>query len=234
MLRTALSVLLTVTALFVAGCTRDSGGAPVAADLPAAPTSTSASAPRTLPTGTTGPAPQGAGDVPGVVPTSAPPAPGELCVPTDLPPLRTVARVGDPDAPTATVAVPDGWTMLSGDGDVGARLEGPAGEEATVSITATSADPAAAFRAYADKLTDGYVITTLSVLPAEMCGFSGQKLTGILSDGTETVQYEDRIVHVGTAQGDYLIAVHVQAPSGAAGFDDAAATVTEDFEIGLP
>ena len=72
------------------------------------------------------------------------------------------------------------------------------------------------------------------MLPGELCGLSGQTLLGILSDGTETVQYRDRIVHVPTGERDYLIAVHVTAPSDASGFDEPAALLTDDFEIGLP
>ncbi|MDY6995408.1 MAG: hypothetical protein SW019_02360 [Actinomycetota bacterium] len=172
---------------------------------------------------------------PGVVPTTgAPAAPGSLCAPAVLPPVRTVAQVSDPSAPTATVAVPDGWSMSGGSGDVGAVLEGPSGMRATVSITATGDEPAAAFRRYADQLTAGKVMTTLSILPGPMCGLSGQTLLGVLSDGRDTVQYQDRVVHVPAPAGDYLIAVHVTAPADAPGFDDPAAVLTEDFEIGLP
>jgi len=103
-----------------------------------------------------------------------------------------------------------------------------------VTIAATDADAETAFREYADQLTADSSITTLSVLPGEMCGLSGQTLLGILSDGTQTVQYRDRIVHVPTGERDYLIAVHVTAPSDAPGFDEPAALLTDDFEIGLP
>ena len=44
-----------------------------------------------------------------------------------------------------------------------------------------------------------------------------------------------RIAHVWTNSGnDYLVSVHVQAPTGTSGFDDAASVLTEDFEIVLP
>jgi hypothetical protein len=78
-------------------------------------------------------------------------------------------------------------------------------------------------------------VSTVSVLPGELCGFSGQKLMGAWSDTTQNaVDYEDRIVHIWTNGGDYLVAVHVQAPTGTPGFDSAAALLTEDFEIVLP
>ena len=222
--RLAVVVLLAVLAVLAASaCTRSSDGVPVAA--PGAQQSTGTT---TATTGRDEPAP-------GVVPTPEPRVgPEPLCAPTTLPPVRTVALVADPDAPTATVAVPDGWSMSGGNGDVGAELNGPAGMRAVVTIAATDADAETAFREYADQLTADSSITTLSVLPGELCGLSGQTLLGILSDGTQTVQYRDRIVHVPTGERDYLIAVHVTAPSDAPGFDEPAALLTDDFEIGLP
>ncbi|MBX7447015.1 hypothetical protein GR927_03335 [Mycolicibacterium sp. 3033] len=218
-----LAVVVLLFALARSACTRSSDGVPVAA--PGAQQSTSTT---TVTTGRDEPAP-------GVVPTPGPSAgPEPLCAPASLPPVRTVALVADPDAPTATVAVPDGWSMSGGNGDVGAELNGPAGMRAVVTIAATDADAETAFREYADQLTADSSITTLSVLPGELCGLSGQTLLGILSDGTQTVQYRDRIVHVPTGGRDYLIAVHVTAPSDAPGFDEPAALLTDDFEIGLP
>lgn len=218
-------ILWACAALAVAACSRVSDGVPVAdpsqpAAVQATPTTVQSASPDPLP---------------GVVPTTgAPPPAGPFCVPAVLPSLRTVARVTDPGAPTATVAVPDGWSMTSGTGDVGARLEGPDGMWAEVAITATSLDPEATFREYVDDLTAGSVMSTVSMLPADMCGFSGQRLMGMLSDGGDSIEYEDRLVQVPTGNGDHLIAIHVQAPSGAPGFADAAAHVTQDFEVGLP
>lgn len=221
-----------VAAIFVAvaaaACTRTSDGVP-AAEPGVQQTSTEERTP--MPSGQPSDDPA----APGVVPTpSSPAAAGPICVPASLPPVRTVAQVADPAAPTATVAVPDGWSMSGGGGDIGAQLAGPSGMQAVVTITPADSDAEAAFRQYADELTADKAITTLSMLPGEMCGLSGQTLQGILSDGAETVQYRDRIVHVPTGDRYYLIAVHVTAPSGASGFDDSAAVLTEDFEIGLP
>jgi hypothetical protein len=108
--------------------------------------------------------------------------------------------------------------------------------EATVTIAATQLDPAAAFRKYTDDLMAESSVSSVSVLPGELCGFSGQKLMGAWSDTPQNaVEYEDRIVHVWPDSGpDYLVAVHVQAPTGTPGFDSAAALLTEDFEIVLP
>ncbi len=215
--------------LMAVACTRTSDGVPTSALGTRSPTaiSTPTSLPRLQ-------LPPDADPVPGVVPTNEPvPAPAQLCPPAVLPPVRIVAEVADPAAPTATIAVPDGWSMAGGSGEEGARLEGPSGMRATVTIAATDEEPARAFRQYADQLTADKVITTLSLLPAPMCGMSGQRLLGILSDGADTVQYQDRIVHVPTRGGNFLIAVHVTAPADARGFADPAAVLTEDFEIGL-
>jgi hypothetical protein len=49
------------------------------------------------------------------------------------------------------------------------------------------------------------------------------------------VEFADRIAHIWTNSGSsYLVAVHVQAPTGTPEFEGAADVLTEDFEIGLP
>jgi hypothetical protein len=158
------------------------------------------------------------------------------CSQTIKPSVRMTAEVDDPQAPRITVGVPDKWSMSAGTGDVGGKLDGPGGMQATVTIAATQLDPAAAFRKYADDLMAESAVSSVSVLPGELCGFSGQKLMGAWSDTPQNaVEYEDRIVHVWTNSGtNYLVAVHVQAPTGTPGFDSAAALLTEDFEIVLP
>ena len=146
------------------------------------------------------------------------------------------AEVDDPRAPRITVGVPDRWSMSAGTGDVGGRLAGPGGMEATVTIAATQLDPSTAFRKYADDLMAESAVSSVSVVSGQLCGYSGQKLMGAWSETPQNaLQYEDRIVHIWTNSGDnYLVAVHVQAPPGTPGFDSAAALLTEDFEIVLP
>jgi hypothetical protein len=174
----------------------------------------------------------------GVVPTTRTPVPPNAvaCTQAVKPGVRLQAQIDDPQAPKITVGVPDQWSMTAGTGDVGGRLNGPAGMEATVTITETQLDPGAAFRKYADDVMAKSAVSSVSVLPGEMCGFSGQKLMGAWSDSPQNaVEYQDRIVHVWTNSGaNYLVAVHVQAPTGTPGFDSAAALLTEDFEIALP
>ncbi len=147
------------------------------------------------------------------------------------------AEVDDPQAPRITVGVPDGWSMSAGSGDVGGQLAGPGRDGRRRSRSPqTQLDPAAAFRKYADDLMAESAVSSVSVLPGELCGYSGQKLMGAWSDTPQNaVEFEDRIVHVWTNSGNnYLVAVHVQAPTGTRGFDAAAAVLTEDFEIVLP
>jgi hypothetical protein len=221
-------------AFLLAACVRTSDGVPVASE--AGPPSAVGSSP---PSATNAPTqPGGDQSAYGVAPTTRAPVPPNTvaCSQTIKPSVRMTAEVDDPQAPRITVGVPDKWSMTAGTGDVGGRLDGPGGMEATVTIAQTRLDPAAAFRKYADDLMAESAVSTVSVLPRELCGFSGQKLMGAWSDTPQNaVEYEDRIVHIWTNSGNnYLVAVHVQAPTGTPGFDSAAALLTEDFEIVLP
>jgi hypothetical protein len=174
---------------------------------------------------------------PGVVATPrAPIPPGAVtCSPRTRPAVEAVAQVSDPAAPRITVAVPDGWSVTPGTGDIGVRLNGPDGMSATVSIAKTRLDPAAAFTEYADRVMAVSPVSSVSVLPAELCGYSGQKLMGNWSDNPQqSVQFVDRIVHVRTDTDNYLVAVHSEAPAGTRGFDAAATVLTEDFTVGIP
>ncbi|AGB21445.1 hypothetical protein Mycsm_01019 [Mycobacterium sp. JS623] len=216
-------------AFLLAACVRTSEGVPVAGETGAATPSTSETAV---------PPQQREGSTFGVVPTTRAPMPANIvaCSQTIKPSVRMTAEVDDPQAPRVTVGVPDKWSMTAGTGDVGGKLAGPGGMAATITVAATKLDPAAAFRKYTDDLMAESTVSSVSVLPGELCGYSGQKLMGAWSDTPQNaVQYEDRIVHVWTNSGpDYLVAVHVQAPTGTPGFDSAAALLTEDFEIVLP
>ncbi len=146
-----------------------------------------------------------------------------------------VATVADPAAPRVTVAVPPGWSTSPGSGDVGALLAGPDDMIAQVTITATPLDAAAAFTRYSDDVMGKYPISTLSLLPGDFCGYSGQKLMGTWAqDPDQSFEYRDRIAHIWTNSKNYLVAVHVEAPSGTAGFDTAASVLTGEFSIVIP
>jgi hypothetical protein len=218
-------------ACLVAGCVRTSDGSPVAADL-------GTTAASTAPSATAQPTQGSDPSVFGVVPTKRAPVPPNTvaCSQPIKPGVRMAAEVKDPQAPKITVGVPDGWSMSAGSGDIGGQLSGPDGMSATVTIGPTQLDPAAAFKKYADDLMKEAAVSSVSVLPGELCEFSGQKLMGAWSDTPQNaVEFEDRIIHVWTNSGnDFLVSVHVQAPTGTSGFDDAASVLTEDFEIVLP
>jgi hypothetical protein len=198
----------------LAGCARISDGVPIAADV-------------TLP--------DVSGGEPGVLATSKTPVPSDgLTCDVDLPPVAVVASVDDPAAPEVTVALPDGWSTTQGDGDVGAQLTGPDGIQATVTIAATQLEPAEAFREYADAAMAASAISTVSVLPAELCDYSGQKLLGSWSDSPqETVEFSDRIAHIWTNTDSYLVAVHVEGPAGPE-FDPFASPLIDDFAVVIP
>ena len=218
-------------ACVLAACVRTSDGVPVAAEEAATATSSA-------PSVTTRPTQEADQSAPGAVPTTrAPVPPNTVACSQPVPPaVRMTAEVDDPQAPRITVGVPDGWSMTGGSGDVGGRLEGPRGMWATVTIAQTQLDPTAAFRKYADELMSESAVSSVSIMPGELCGYSGQKLMGAWSDTPQNaVEFQDRIAHVWTNSGtSYLVAVHVQAPTGTDGFDEAAALLTEDFEIALP
>ncbi len=223
MTRGALPLLLLCAVVLAPSCTRTSDGA-ATAQAGESRTATTSSAPSSAvapPVVTTE-------DVPGVAPTPAT-SPGEDCAPAAPPAVPVEVRIDDPAAPTVVVGTPEGWT--SAPAPDGVTLTGPPGMSGTVTIAATALDPAAAFRGYADDLTASTEMSTMSLLPAETCGFSGQTMMGQLG-GTvaDTVLYQARIVHVP----GYLIAAYAEAPTGTADFDAAASVLTGGLRIGLP
>lgn len=174
---------------------------------------------------------------PGVLETIRVPVPPNAVVCRQEEPGQTaVAAVADPAAPQITVRVPPGWSVTPGGGDdVGATLSGPEEMVARVTIAATPLDATAAFARYGDDVMAKYPISTLSLLPGDFCGFSGQKLMGTWAeDPDKSIEYHDRIAHIWTNTGNYLVAVHVEAPSGTPGFDAAASILTDKFGIVIP
>jgi hypothetical protein len=214
----------------VSACGKTSEGEPVAEEVESVATST----PSATSTQTTRAIPTPEADLtePGVVSTTRTEvAPGTV---TCAGPEGVTAAVADPAAPKITVVLPQGWSTEQGEGDVGAKLTGPEGVWATVTIVKTTLDPAAAFKKYADDAMAASPVSSVSVLPADLCGYSGQKLLGSWADTPEqAVEFGDRVAHIWTNSGDYLVAVHVQGPAGA-GFDPFTSPMMDDFAIEIP
>ena len=75
-------------------------------------------------------------------------------------------------------------------------------------------------------------VSTVSILPGELCDYSGQKLMGAWSDTPQnSIEFVDRIVHVWTNTKNYLVSVHVQAPTGVDRTRRGGELLTEDFEV---
>jgi hypothetical protein len=224
-----MSVLLCLIVATTSGCVRTDQG--VAVSEEGAEAAASVTAPTARSSDDSGPA------APGVLATARAPIPSDTttCAQPAMPVSQATALVSDPQAPRITVAVPDGWSAAPGSGDVGARMQGPDGMSATITITQTRLEPAQAFTEYADKAMAVSTVSSVSVLPAELCGYSGQKLMGTWSDSPQqSVEFLDRIVHIWTESNNYLVAVHVEAPAGTPGFDQAAAVLTGDFAVDIP
>jgi hypothetical protein len=222
-------VLLGLIAALSAGCVRTDEGVAIRSEDVETPTSVRAEpAPST---DDAGPA------APGILTTTRAPIPANTvaCAQPVTAATSAVAQVADPNAPRITVAVPDGWTTQPGSEDVGLKMQGPDGMVATVTIAQTKLDPEAAFTEYADKVMAVSAVSSVSVLPAELCDYSGQKLMGAWSDSPQqSVEFLDRIAHIWTNTNNYLVAIHVQAPAGTDGFDAASTVLIEDFAVGIP
>lgn len=210
----------------LAACVGTKHGAPVPVGDPASNGS-----------GTSSAAP-GATFDPGIVPTTQILLPANAPTCPKLPrfPVSVRAAVSDPAAPIITIGFPDDWSMTSRPrGDVGAVLEGQGGMSALVMIVKTELGAAQAFGKYVDDAMAAARQSSVSVMPADLCGYSGQTLAGVWSDGgQDAVVFFDRLLHIWTNQGAYLVAVHLQAPAGTTGFDAAASVLMQDFAIVIP
>lgn len=214
-------------AVLVVGCQKLSEGTAITARQ-LAPETTGSSTPVT--TSTT--------EVPGVMQTLRETIPPNAFVcfpqPSDTG-TATTATVADPAAPRLTVTVPDGWTSQPGTGDVALTLAGPDGLSGVVTIAATTLGPADAFDKYADDVAVKAALSSINLRPAEFCGYSSQELFGTLSDSpADVVEFADRITHIWTNTKTYLVAIQMQGPRGAPGFEDARTVLMSDFAIVIP
>jgi hypothetical protein len=231
------AALAALCLVMVSACGKTSEGAPVADEASQTTATTTSETATTTVTTRAIPTPEADLDEPGILPTTRTSVPaGAVSCELTEPPSDGVATatVSDPAAPKITVALPQGWSSAPGEGDVGAKLTGPDGIGATVTITKTTLDPAEAFKKYADDAMAASEVSSVSVLPAEICGYSGQKLLGSWSDAPgQSVEFGDRIAHIWTNSGDYLVVVHVQGPASA-DFDPFTSPLMKDFSIELP
>jgi hypothetical protein len=177
---------------------------------------------------------------------SSAPVPGiETTLPDHIPPdafaclpeltgIGTVAQVSDPGAPRITVARPDGWTSEPGQRDVALTLTGPDGLASTVTIAATTLDPAAAFADYAAMLTRSKPDLHVDTVGAPFCGYSSQKLTGTYLGPPGTLDFADRITHIWTNTDKYLVTTHLEGSADAPGFSAAKTALMQDFAVVIP
>ena len=214
----------------LSGCVRTIEGVAAWTGGPAASTTTDSSATQ-QPTTNTGTA------VPGI----------ETTLPDHIPPnafacfpeptgigIATVAQVSDPAAPRITVSVPDGWTTEPGQGDVALTLSGPDGMTGTVTIAATTLDPAAAFADYAAMLARSKPDLKVDTVGAKFCGYSSQKLTGTFLGPPGTLDFADRITHIWTNTNKYLVTIHLEGPADVPGFDAAKTALMQDLAVVIP
>jgi len=228
-----------VVGVALSACSR-TAPAPVAAPEPSSASAAPSAAPSTTLPGTVTTsdleAPQGLPDY-GVLETAKRPvSAGETTCAPDTPPAQPVeAHSAAPGSPTVLLGLPDGFTPAADpQGDIALNLTGPDGRTGTVTITPTTLDAAAAFRAYGDDRTKGSEISSLSVLPGDLCGYSGQELMGMLADQPgQGVEFADRVVHVWTNDGNFLIAIRLQAPKGTS-LDAAKSVLLADFGVRMP
>lgn len=228
---------IAVAALALAGCSQSADGTPVASSGAESAAATGTTTRTSGPSGVTSAVPVDT-EVPGVVPTSPDVIPPNalICLPrSGATGEATRASVADPAAPRLTVTVPAGWTAAPGEGSTALTLKGPDGAEGRVSIAATDLEPAAAFTAYNDEVFGRSRISVVNTLPAEFCGFSSQRVFGMWGDLPDgAVEFSDRITHIWTNTGKYLVTIHLQGPDDSAAVESAADTLLADFPIVIP
>lgn len=219
----------------VSGCAETSDGRPVSATTGGAASTLSSSSPATSPSPSTSVdiGPPTMGVVP-TIPDTVPPN-ALACLSTPAPGTPVTARIVDDAAPRITLSLPEGWTAAPGQGGVAVALTGPDGMSGRVDVTETKLDPVAAFDKYSNDITAGSPISSVSVMPADFCGYSGQRMMGLVDGGDQgNRSFEDRVTHIWTNTNDYLIAIHVGAPPDTAGFDAATSVLLADFSITIP
>ncbi len=145
----------------------------------------------------------------------------------------TMAAVSDPVAPKITIPLPDGWNPAPGTGDVALTATGPDGMSVRVIMTPTDLEPGGAFLRYMADLRTAQPSAKVTVAAAQFCGYSSQLLSGTFG-AAGAVDFADRITHIWTNTRAYLVAIHLEGPAGAPGFDAAKSTVMQQFAVVIP
>jgi hypothetical protein len=224
----ALATVVTAVGLGCA-CAKQTEGAAVAGE----PTTSTAQRQTSTTSATPGP---GSGF--GVVETTRRPLEpmAQTCKPAGREPgSQQVSFVqgGRPGTPIVELLAPEHWTFAPSAGNPTLNLTGPDGLSGTVTVAPTDLEPTKAFDKYSDDAMAKAPIASLSVLPAELCGYSGQRLMGMWSGSGSggPVEYRDRIAHVWTNSASYLVAIHLEGPKDAPGFAAAEDLMMRDFGI---
>jgi hypothetical protein len=105
---------------------------------------------------------------------------------------------------------------------------------ATVTIAATELDPAESFLRYTTNLGGSMPRLKFAVTGAQFYGYSSQRLSGTLQGKPGAIDFADRITHVWTNTRNYLVAIHLEGPTGRVGFDAAKSTLMQDFGVVIP
>jgi hypothetical protein len=232
----AVAVVIAAVAGCGCACAKQTEGAPVA-DGTTSPGTTTAQRP-TSSTSVESTASPGSGF--GVIETTRRPLEplAQTCEsPARQPGSQQVSFVqgARPGTPIIEILAPGDWTSAPSQANPTLNLTGPDGLTGTVTVAQTELGPAEAFEKYADEAMAKAPIASLSLLPGELCGYSGQKVIGSWSDGDGgPVQYRDRIAHVWTNGASYLVAVHLEGPQDAPSFAAAAELMMRDFGIQIP
>jgi hypothetical protein len=217
------AALLCVWAAVAAGCEKTTGGNAIRTGGTVSSTSSAAPTPS-----------DPAETIPGVETTLPQHIPPNAMVCFPQPPFSgrlAMASVPDPVAPKIMFHLPDGWSSARASGDLAMTATGPDGMSIRVTITPTELDAGGAFLRYASDLRTAKPGIRVTVEAAQFCGYSSQLLSGT---GPGAVDFADRITHIWTNTKAYLVAIHVEGPTGASGFGAAKSAVMQQFAVVIP
>jgi hypothetical protein len=117
---------------------------------------------------------------------------------------------------------------------VALTLSGPDAMTGTVTIAATTLDPAVAFADYADMLRRSKPDLQVDTAGAKFCGYSSQRLTGTFLGAPGTLDFANRITHIWTNTDKYLVTMHLEGPVDTPEFDLAKTALMQDFAVVIP